>query len=63
MKLDSENKDIADYYFGLDKHLSVESKLELIIRLADSLKSKNGRRENSLHESLVLLLQIKQRRK
>ena len=40
MKASSKNIEIADYYFGLLSNLNADSKLELITRLSDSLKSK-----------------------
>jgi len=41
MKASSKNIEIADYYFGLLSNLNADSKLELITRLSDSLKSKS----------------------
>ena len=52
MKTTSKNIDIADYYFGLLKHLSTDSKLELITRLSDSIKTKTKvKKENRLDAS------------
>jgi len=42
---------IADYYFELLKHLNSDSKLELISRLSDSLKTKTEQKETSLDAS------------
>ncbi len=40
----------ADYFFGLLSNLNSDSKLELISRLSDSLKSKPSVKEESLRD-------------
>ncbi|MFD2161062.1 hypothetical protein ACFSJU_01565 [Paradesertivirga mongoliensis] len=52
MKMTPKNINIADYYFELLKHLSSDSKLELINRLSNSLKSKSeSKKKNDLKAS------------
>ena len=38
MNLSSRHISVADYYFGLLKHLNPDSKLDLISKLSESLK-------------------------
>ena len=53
MKMPSKNINISDYYFELLKHLSSDSKLELITRLSNSLKTQTEakKKENKLDAS------------
>ncbi|MEO6549948.1 MAG: hypothetical protein ABIN94_18240 [Ferruginibacter sp.] len=48
MNTDTENINIADYYFRFLKNLKHDSKLELISRLSESLKTGEKREETSL---------------
>ncbi|HEX5155565.1 MAG TPA: hypothetical protein VFW07_29185 [Parafilimonas sp.] len=43
-----QNIDLADYYFGFLKNLNPNSKLDLISKLSQSLKSKDENSDTSL---------------
>jgi hypothetical protein len=48
MILRSQHNDIADYYFGVLKNLSADSKLDLISKLSQSLKESETKPEITL---------------
>ena len=50
MKTTAKNITTADYFFGLLSNLNSDSKLELISRLSNSLKTKPLKKEVSLRE-------------
>ncbi len=48
MNTETQNINIADYYFGFLKNLKHDSKLDLISRLSESLKTSEKKEDISL---------------